>query len=173
MEHFVRCVFCLTGTEESVIRRIRTQGLGRAISPRKVKPMKMDGQWVDREAPLMPGYVFVYGERQTALRDLRSVEGVIRVLTYGEQDEEGYLTGYDLDFALRVQRNDGVWGKLEAVQEGDFVRIIDGALKELQGKVVGMNRHRHAVQIELSFLGDVRRLWLGYEITEKIQEKPL
>ena len=152
-----------------MIRRIHAQELGQAVSPRKIKPMKINGRWVDREALLMPGYVFVYNQEETPLQALHQVEGVIRVLTYGEQDTRGYLTGHDLEFALRVRRNEGVWGKLEAIREGDFVRITDGVLQELQGKVVAMNRRRHTVQIELNFFGDARRLWLGYEVMERIQ----
>lgn len=168
MESYVRCVFCLAGTENTVIRRIEAQQLGQALSPRKIKPMKIQGRWVDREALLMPGYIFVYSEEETSFQALRATDGVIRVLTYNERDDAGYLLNEDLNFALRIRREDGVWKKLDAIQEGDFIRITDGALKEMQGKVVAMNRRRHTVQIEMSFLGDLRRIWLGYEITEKL-----
>ncbi len=168
MEDFVRCVFCQTGTEDAVVRRIQAQGLGTAVSPRMVKPMKINGKWADREALLMPGYIFVYGNRETPSQDLWRTDGVIRVLTYHERDRDGYLTGYDLDFALRIRRNQGLWTKLAAIQEGDYVRITEGALREMQGRVVAMNRHRHMAQIELPFLGETRRIWLGYEITEKL-----
>ena len=168
--YYVRCVFCLTGTENTVIRRIEAQGLGHAISPRKIQPMKIQGQWIDRETLLMPGYVFIYGDTDKPMHALRATEGVIRVLTYGGQDNDGYLKNEDLDFALRIRRQEGLLGKMEAVQEGDFVRITDGALREMQGKVIAMNRHRHTVQIEMAFLGDTRRIWLGYEVTEKIPE---
>ena len=102
--YYVRCVFCLTGTENTVIRRIEAQGLGHAISPRKIQPMKIQGQWIDRETLLMPGYVFIYGDTDKPMHALRATEGVIRVLTYGGQDNDGYLKNEDLDFALRIRR---------------------------------------------------------------------
>ena len=172
MEQYVRCAFCLTGSEESVARKIEKKRLGRVLIPRKVKPFRVNGQWVDRTELLMPGYLFVFSEEKYPFSGLKAVDGIVRVLTYGDRDEEGFLTGWDLDFAAWLQKEDGLIGKLDAIQEGDFVRITDGALRDMQGRAVGMNRHRHMVNVEVTLFGAKRNVWLGYEVIKTVPEKP-
>lgn len=167
MDSRVRCVFCLTGNEKSVAQRIENMGLGQVIIPRKVKPFRVNGQWIDKTELLMPGYLFILSDEAYPFSELRALDGVIRVLTYGENDQEGYLTGRDLLFAEWLQKEDGLIGKLDAIQEGDFVRIMDGALQDIHGKVVSMNRRRHTVQVEVTLFGAQRTVWLGYEVVEK------
>ena len=171
MESYVRCAFCLTGNEKSVAWKIEHQGLGRVLIPQKVKPFRVNGQWIDKTELLMPGYLFVFSDEKYPFGTLKKVDGVVRVLTYGEKDEEGYLTGNDLDFAAWLERENGLIGKLDAIQEGDFVRITDGALQEMQGKVIAMNRHRHSVQVEVTLFNATRTVWLGYEVVEKQEAK--
>lgn len=167
MEPYVRCAFCLTGNERSVARKIEQKDLGRVLIPQKVKPFRVNGQWIDKTELLMPGYLFVFSDEAYSFGTLKKVDGVVRVLTYGEKDEEGYLTGGDLDFAAWLDHENGLIGKLDAIQQGDFVRITDGALQEMQGKVIAMNRHRHMVQVEVTLFNATRTVWLGYEVVEK------
>ena len=167
MEPYVRCAFCLTGNERSVARKIEQNDLGRVLIPQKVKPFRVNGQWIDKTELLMPGYLFVFSDEAYSFGTLKKVDGVVRVLTYGEMDEEGYLTGGDLDFAAWLDRENGLIGKLDAIQQGDFVRITDGALQAMQGKVIGMNRHRHTVRVEVALFNAKKTVWLGYEVVEK------
>ena len=171
MEPYVRCAFCLTGNERSAASRIEGKGLGRVIVPQKIKPFRENGRWIDRTELLMPGYLFIYAAEKYPFSELKAADGVIRILTYGDEDEEGYLQGQDLGFAEWLKKEDGLVGKLEAVREGDFVRITDGALQEMQGKVLAMNRHRHAVQVEVTLFGARRTVWLGYEVIDKMTDR--
>ncbi len=172
MERYVRCAFCLTGNEKSVAWKIEEKRLGRVLIPQKVKPFRVNGRWVDRTELLIPGYLFVFADEKYPFSELKNVDGIIRVLTYGDQDEDGYLTGWDLEFAAWLQKEDGLIGKLDAVREGDFIRITDGALRDLQGRVVGMNRHRRMADVEVTLFGAKRNVWLGYEVIETDNEKP-
>ena len=164
MERYVRCAFCLTGNEKSVAWKIEKNRLGRVLIPQKVKPFRVNGQWGDRTELLMPGYLFIFSDEKYPFSSLNAVDGIVRVLTYGDMDEEGYLMGQDLGFAAWLQKENGLVGKLEAVQEGDFIRITDGALRDTQGRVVGMNRRRRMVDIEMTLFGAKRNVWLGYEV---------
>jgi len=170
MERYVRCVFCLTGNERSAAWSIENKGLGKAVIPQKVKPFRVNGQWIDRTESLMPGYLFVYTDKKYPFSQLKAADGVVRVLTYGENDKDGCLTGRDLAFAEWLEKEDGLIGKLDAIQEGDFVRITDGALQDMQGKVAGMNRRRHMVNVEITLFGARRNIWLGYEVVEAATE---
>ena len=171
MEQYVRCAFCLSGNERSAARQIQDKGLGRVLIPQKVKPFRVNGRWIDTTELLMPGYLFVYSDLAYPCGELKKLDRVVRVLTYGEEERDGYLIGHDLDFAAWLDKENGLIGKLDAIQEGDFVRITDGALREMQGKVIGMNRRRHTVQVELTLFNAKRTAWLGYEVVEKQEER--
>ena len=169
MDTYIRCVFCLTGSEHSIAYKIEAKTDAQVIVPKKIKPFHVNGKWIDKEEMLMPGYMFVYSEREIPYNVLKRIEGVARVLTYGEEDKEGYLNGRDYEFAQWVRRENGLIDKLDAIQEGDFIRVTDGALQEMQGKVVAMNRRRHTVNVEVTLFGAKRNIWMGYEVIEKTE----
>lgn len=167
MDTYIRCVFCLTGHESAVSRRIQDCLGGEVIIPKKIKPFHVNGKWIDKEELLMPGYLFHYSDQALPFISLKRIEGVARILTYGEEDKEGYLMGRDCELAEWFRRENGLVDKLDAIQEGDFIRIVDGALKEMQGKVIALNRRRHSVNVEVTLFGAQRSVWLGYEVVEK------
>lgn len=102
----VRCLFCETGKEESVVERVHKSGLGRAIFARRSGTKRENGKWIETLRPLLPGYIFVYFGQERARNDeLAAIPQVIRVLHYG--DGQGDLTGRDLEFADWIWRQDG------------------------------------------------------------------
>lgn len=64
----VRCLFCETGKEESVVERVHKSGVGRAIFARRSGTKRQNGTWIETLRPLLPGYVFVYCHPCAALR---------------------------------------------------------------------------------------------------------
>lgn len=166
MVPYVRCVFCRTGHEKRVARQIEAKELGRAVFPQKVKPFRVKGIWEDRTEVMLPGYLFVYSEEPYPMRELYTLEGVIRVLTYQGEDREGWLTGSDRAFAEWILKKDGLIGKLAAVKEGSFVHVKDEGLRQFRGQVVEINKGRHTAHVVLDLLGMKKSLWLGYELLE-------
>ena len=64
---YIRCLFCVTGREESVVRAIEDTGLAKAIFPRKVKPLWKKDHWEETEFTLIPGYVFMYSHSKVPI----------------------------------------------------------------------------------------------------------
>lgn len=91
----VRCLFCLTGHEEAIVRAVEDKGLGRAIYPRKHKRLRHGMQWEDAYAPLLPGYVFVYSPAldSAANPTLAGIQSVIRLLRYENRTEAPFFPG--------------------------------------------------------------------------------
>lgn len=87
----VRCLFCRRLEEQAVVRSIQEQQLGRALFPQKKEVFFRQGQWFDVFKPLLPGYVFVYSEKAYSVQRLLQVQGVLRCLTYGPEQPDGYL----------------------------------------------------------------------------------
>ena len=148
----VRCLFCLTGHEEAIVRAVEDKGLGRAIYPRKHKRLRHGMQWEDAYAPLLPGYVFVYSPAldSAAQSTLAGIQSVI-------------LSGADRQFADWVWLHGGLIGVLKAIKLGDHVEIVDGLFKAFHGRVVQMDRRKQLARIELDILGGAKYLWLSYD----------
>ena len=163
----VRCLFCQSGSEQSVVRLIQEREQDRALYPQKTESFCRGGVWRDILKPLLPGYVFIYSQNPQPIRQLIQINGVIRLLTYDDDDQEGYLNDRDSLFAHWLLANDGVVQKLNAVREGDFVHIVDGWLKDYNGKVEKINHQNRIACLSLDVIGSTRHIWLGYQYIEK------
>lgn len=167
----VRCLFCHTGQEETVVKAIQENGWGRAIFPQRVKTLQRGRERIETLAPLVPGYVFVYSEQATVRRDeLRSLRHVIRVLAYGEAGKDE-LVGRDREFADWLWKLDGKIGVMKALQIGDSIKIIDGVFQQLRGTITQMDRRRQTIRVELDTQGAIRYIWLAYDIVDKLDAK--
>lgn len=166
---FVRCLFCKTGKEESVVRLIQEKGWGRALFPRRIKTVMRGGAWTEEPFPLLPGYVFVYQNQDDGEHsDFWSLPYVIRVLAY--DDGSNVLIGRDLEFAHWIWSLGGRIGVMRATQVGDRIEITDGVFKELRGTVTRMDRRRRTIRVALETVGAPKQIWLAYEIVEKIDD---
>lgn len=163
----VRCLFCRTGKEEVVVRAIQEKGLGRAIFPQRMKTLLREHKWVKTLTPLLPGYVFLYSDRDAFdYADVHRLQYVLRVLRYdGKKDT---LTDSDMAFADWIWRLNGQVDVLKAIQVGDHVEIVDGVFKQLKGVVTRMDRRRKTVRVELDSTGAVKYIWLAYEIVDRV-----
>lgn len=167
-EH-VRCLFCETGKEGSVVNAIRAKRWGRALFAQSVKMVWRQRDWMETHSPLMPGYVFVYAdEEEESGARYAELEHVIHVLKYHDGAET--LVGHDLEFADWLWRIGGKVGVMKALQEGERVEIIDGAFKELRGTIVRMNRRRKEMCVSIEMQGNPIQIWLSYELVEKAEE---
>ena len=166
------CLFCRRMEEAKVVRHIAEHSLGLSIYPQKKEPFCRQGEWRDVIKPLLPGDVFVYSEEAYPLQRLLNIDGVLRCLTYGSEDKVGYLTGKDRQFALWILENNGIADKLKAVQEGSCVRIVDGLLKDYNGKVEKIKKQKRMAYLSLKMAGTPLHVWMGYECLAPEQELP-
>ena len=112
---FVRCLFCATGSERTVVDEIHKRRLGKALFPTRVRRVLRNRVWTDVDAALLPGYVFVYMDDLSVERSkFLSMKNVVRVLTYPSDVDT--LHGTDLDFANWLWRKNGRIDPLKAVQ---------------------------------------------------------
>lgn len=163
----IRCLFCQTREEPQVVKRIQDMGLGAAIFPQKTEPFYRKGVWRDVQKPLLPGYVFVYSAQAYPVQLLLEISGVIRHLTYGMDDTEGYLNGRDRLFAEWLLENEGIVHKLQAIREGSYVHIVDGLLRDYNGKVEKVDKQKRMAYLSLDIIGTARHLWLGFQYLEE------
>ena len=162
---YIYCLFCETAKCRNIAGRVGEMFGCCAISPRQVQHTWSHGQMVDIEHDLLPGYVFVYMEdAMPDLHRIRTVDGVIRCLC--DADRQYQLTGSDEQFALMLLDKGGVIGKTKVYQEGQMIRLKEGAFGGVEARILKVNRRNMRMQIELPFASLAVRTWVEYEMVE-------
>lgn len=165
---FTYCLFCETLKCEYVANTIMHRLSCRAISPKTIQHTWSEGKMVDIEHDLLPGYVFLYFENAPLdIASLRSIQGIIRCLS--STDKQFELSGSDEAFALMLLQKDGVIGKTPVYQEGQMIRICEGAYEGVETKILKVNRRNMRMQIEIPFAGRQVRTWVEYEIVKSFE----
>lgn len=168
----VRCLFCNTGQEESVARLIELNGWGKALFPYRVKTILKNKETRQEMTKLLPGYVFAYTQEENAWRrELLGLNAVMRFLRYNENSASETLVGSDRDFADWIWKLGGKIGVMKALEVGDRIVVTDSVFKDMQGKIVKMDKRRRTMKVELSTDGIVKSLWLAYEIVQRVDEE--
>ena len=160
------CVFCVTARREDVALALRRRYDWRVLTPRIIQRKWIKGVAHEVAHDYLPGYLFIYTE--TAIENpyaLRRQDYVIRCLG---SPEAGYvLQGSDLAFAEMLYGCDGTIGILKAYQEGDRVKLVEGALGRFEGEIIRLERHKGRAQIRYEFDGAVYKTWVGYDMIEE------
>ncbi len=164
---YYRCLMVTTGQEEHVRRLLEAVHLGRGIIPKRVRVRKIRDEWIQDDAPLLPGYLFVHEEEEIPVWKYQQLSDVLRVLRY-DREPYGYMRNRDLLFARTLFRLEGRITPLEAVGEGNFVRITDGLLKDLNGTVLTVDRHKRQAKIRLDLMGMTKVVYMNYVLLEKV-----
>ena len=63
----------------------------------------------------------------------------------------------------------GVVGKTPVYQEGDRIRIRDGAFAGVEARILRVKPRYSRMEIELNFAHRPVRTWVEYEIIEKVE----
>lgn len=162
---YTYCLFCETVKCGYVAYALERKLSCRAICPKQVQHTWSKGKMVDIQHDLLPGYVFLYLEDEPLkLASLRSVQGIIRCLS--GMDRQYELSGSDEAFALMLLQKDGVIGKTQVYEEGQMIRICEGAYAGIETKILKVNRRNMRMQIEIPFAGMAVKTWVEYEIVK-------
>lgn len=164
---YVQCLFCETGKEQSIVQMIQKYDGAHAIFAQRTRFIKRDNDWTQVRAPLLPGYVFVYQDQSDFNEiEYQRIPYVFRVLKY--DDGSTHLKGNDLLFSDWLWRMNGEIGVIKTAQVGDRVEIAEGALRELKGQIVHINRRQRKVYVVLDSMSIPLHTWLAYEQVQEI-----
>ena len=72
----------------------------------------------------------------------------------------------------RLLKKDGVIGKTKVYQEGQMIRICEGAYEGVETKILKVNRRNMRMQIEIPFASQKIKTWVEYEMVESSEENP-
>jgi transcription antitermination factor NusG len=140
------CIFCISGNELRLIKRLICQGYN-AYSP-MVKQWKMTAYGPkQKKVYLIPGYVFF--DAMTGVEPdwfyLKSMPEVVRILHYA--DGCYALNEKDHLFIQWINSYNNVIDISQTVQVGTKLTFVSGPLKDCSGKIIKINKNRKFVQV--------------------------
>ena len=160
------CLFCETAKCASVAAEAeKRMPIVRAIRPQRVQHTRTRDHTADPVHDLLPGYVFLYAkEKITDFSVLRTMNGFLRCLCDHERCYE--LQDADERFAMMLLEKNGVIGKTRVYQEGDRIRLCEGAFSGVTAEILKVDRRNMRMLIELPFAHTMARTWVEYETVQ-------
>lgn len=160
-------VWVRTGQEEKVLQMCSEMLPEQCFLPRYERARKQNGKWIKLKEPLFPGYLFFISDNVEMLIDgLKMVPDFTKVL--GDDQEPIALYPHEIDFLQKYTNENRVLEMSYGFLEGDRLVVTDGPLKDYQGKIVRIDRHKRLATLEMEFFGRVVRMKVGMEVVEKM-----
>ena len=136
------------------------------IVPRQQKRKTIRGITHTEEAILFPGYIFFTAPVNMESTLELSNEYTLSILTTDRDDWRLY--GADARIAQWLFTYNGILTFSKTYQEGDRIRIIEGPLKSVEGSIERIVKRDRSAQVALHFCNRIIKIWLGFEILEKV-----
>jgi transcriptional antiterminator NusG len=163
----VYCLWCETGCENRVGAGL--EKLGCRVIPAKSEELVVH-RGISKKVwrQLLPGYVlFESGEPLSPLtwKRIFGDEHIYKALNYTDGTRE--LRGNDLHFVRMLAKRYGRLPISKAIAEGTKIKIVEGPLKELEGRIIKVNKRRRCAEIEIDTGGMINKIWLGFQFVEE------
>lgn len=131
---------------------------------------KYQGKWHKEQKILFPGYMFINtNDIDSLFLALKNVPKLTKVLGIGgelvpiHKSEEQYLEKMlNKEYIVEVSKGYIV---------GEDVYIIDGPMKNFNGKIKKINRHKRIAIVELEMFGRKTEVSLGLEVIGKYEKE--
>ena len=168
MPYFV--IHLKTRSEDEFIARAESMfddGEARFIWLRRSLRIRKRGEWIETLAPIFPGYLFVEAQeisRELLLR-VRRIPGVFRFLQNNENivplsQDDVQLISHFLSFGQVVEKS------VVYFDAGKRIRVVSGPLKELEGKIIKVDRRKGRAKVKLDMFEHAFLIDFGFEALE-------
>lgn len=167
------CLYCKTGSEEKLVKLLKKDMHDylhmdlEVIYPSRVMNQRKLGKWRKVEQPLLPGYVFLYVQDEIPfpLFIIKQEREAYKILRYSDGSME--LRTDDEQYAMWVYNHGGKLQPSTVVfKDGQLVKVLDGPLKDLEGRIVKLDRHHKRVVVGFMFAGSERRVNLSVDVID-------
>ena len=127
------------------------------------------GEWVETIAPIFPGYLFVEAQEISPelFMQVKRIPGFFRFLQSNENieplsDSDKKLLSHFLSFGQVVDKS------VVYFDECKRIRVVSGPLKELEGKIVKVDRRKGRAKVKLDMFEDSFLIDFGFEALDNI-----
>ena len=159
----VFCVFCEPTQEKKAELFLQKMGYN-VISTFVERRIIVNGKIKDVLRSMIPGYVFFETENildGIAWKEICKMEYIRYPLKY--TDNEKKLRGKDLEFINWLKINNCIIKISKVIEIGKKIHIVEGPLKNYEGKIIKINKRQKCVAIKLDGEGIENIIWLSYE----------
>ena len=165
---FAYCLFCNALKREQLSLVIRQLLDVEVIVPKIIQRKWVKGKAYEDIHDYLPSYLFLYADAPVSgITKLLNLENIYRVLG---NKENGYcLSDSDLAFAMLLRSCGGIIGVLKTYREGDQVRLVDGAMKGVDGIILKLDRRGRAL-VRFAFDGLTIQSWIAIDIIDNQQK---
>lgn len=127
---------------------------------------KIKGTWQVCRYVLFPGYVFFASDDvEDLFNRLKEVPKLTKILRTG--DEFTPLHRDEVEFLMRYGGRKHVVELSLGYIEGDNVVITDGPMKDWEGRLKKINRHKRIAIIDVPMFGRTTEITVGLEVIDK------
>ncbi len=164
-----------TRTEEKYLRLtadIIEKNRVRLLYPRRKLRIRRKGVWKNYLAPIFPGYLFIESELISAelYWQIKRVPGFLRFLKDNHNIQPLSMRDQDLlthflSFGEVVERSKVFF------DENKRIRVLQGPLKGLEGKIVKVNRRKGRARVKLDLYEESFQIDFGFELLEPTQNQ--
>lgn len=160
----------VTGKEQKTVelcRKIVDKSiLNDCFIPKCERMKRYQGEWHKEEYVMFPGYVFlITGRVQELYYELKAVPEFTKIL--GADKEMISIETKEADLLRRMENQDHLVEMSQGYIVGDQVVITSGPLKDIDGKIRKIDRHKRVAELEVAMFGRIVRVKVGIEIVEK------
>ena len=139
----------------------------RLLWPRRKLQIRKRGKHRDVAVPVFPGYLFLEADvlETDTFWTLRRTNGFFRFLPENKRAEP--LAGADRDLVRHFLSFGEVLGKSKVqFDENKRIRVIHGALKGLEGKIIKVDRRKQRAKVSLSLYDSSFLIDFGFDLLE-------
>ncbi|KAJ48716.1 transcriptional antiterminator NusG [Clostridium tetanomorphum] len=160
-----------TGEEEKIKlicnKMISNNVLEECCIPYYEKKIKYMGKWHITTEILFPGYIFMVSNHiNDLLLDVKKIPKLIKIL--GDGKEMIPLYDREIEFLMRFGKEDHLIKMSYGYIENDKIVITDGPMKDYEGTIKKIDRHKRKAIIEIEFFGRNIEVSVGVEIVRKV-----
>lgn len=169
-------IWVRTGQEEKVLslcekiirdREEEAKAYRQCFLPKYERAKKVEGRWIKQKELLFPGYLFFVSDHVEKLtKQLKNIPEFTKVL--GDEQEPIALYFHEVEFLQKYTNEDKVLEMSLGFIEGDRLVVTEGPLKDYQGKIVHVDRHKRLATLEMEFFGRVVRMKVGVEVVRRV-----
>jgi transcription termination/antitermination protein NusG len=145
----------------------------RLLWPRRNLRIRRAGKWRDSVSPIFPSYVFLQsaGVGPDLYSALRRTAGFIRFLPSNEgvaplEPKDQDLLSHFLSFGEVVQKSAAYF------DENRRIRVVSGPLKNLEGRIVRVDRRKGRARVRLEMYADSFEVDFGFEALDTAAPPP-
>lgn len=160
-----------TGEEEKTKllcnKMISIEILEECFIPYYEKKKKYMCKWHIINEILFPGYIFMVSNQiNNLIVDVRRIPKLTKIL--GNEKEIIPLYDREIEFLMKFGKKEHIIKMSYGYIENEKIIITDGPMKDYEGIVKKIDRHKRKAIIEVEFFGRTMEVSVGVEIVRKI-----